>query len=176
MRLKHSGCRVAPDTADAGTAVPAGSTPARRRPYSRCWFSQVAAMSKSSGTAATSLRQVAATLHSLAYPAALATGGPGAAELRLLSVNGAFMEATGRDAAALAGHGLAELREAKLCPRPGSTGRNIEARPLYDRNRRRRHWPVVQHETGQQPAEIGGASCGERGGTYSLDTGDALAL
>src|SRR3546814_19066295 len=47
MRLKHSGCRVAPDTADAGTAVPAGSTPARRRPYSRCWFSQVAAMSKS---------------------------------------------------------------------------------------------------------------------------------
>src|SRR3546814_4800298 len=85
------------------------------------------------------LRQVAATLHSLAYPAALATGGPGAAELRLLSVNGAFMEATGRDAAALAGHGLAELREAKLCPRPGSNGRTIEARPLYDRNGRRRH-------------------------------------
>src|SRR3546814_9258759 len=82
----------------------------------------------------------------LAYPAALATGGPGAAELRLLSVNGAFMEATGRDAAALAGHGLAELREAKLCPRPGSNGRTIEARPLYDRNGRRRHWRVVQHE------------------------------
>src|SRR3546814_19468572 len=84
-------------------------------------------MSKSSGTAATSLRQVAATLHSLAYPAALATGGPGAAELRLLSVNGAFMEATGRDAAALAGHGLAELREAKLCPRPGSNGRTLRS-------------------------------------------------
>src|SRR3546814_15469934 len=90
-------------------------------------------MSKSSGTAATSLRQVAATLHSLAYPAALATGGPGAAELRLLSVNGAFMEATGRDAAALAGHGLAELREAKLCPRPGDrksvvSGKSVSVR------------------------------------------------
>src|SRR3546814_18414407 len=137
MDSKHPGRRVPPHTPGAGPPVPAGATRAGRRPSSRCWFSQVAAMSKSSGTAATSLRQVAATLHSLAYPAALATGGPGAAELRLLSVNGAFMEATGRDAAALAAHGLAELREAKLCPRPGSNGRTIQARPLYHHNDRR---------------------------------------
>src|SRR3546814_4432006 len=68
------------------------------------------------------------------------------------------MEATGRDAAALAGHGLAELREAKLCPRPGSNGRTIEARPLYARNGRRRHWLVVQHETAPQPAAAPGGT------------------
>src|SRR3546814_19059094 len=76
----------------------------------------------------------------------------------------AFMEATGRDAAALAGHGLAELREAKLCPRPGSNGRTIEARPLYDRNGRRRHWLVVQPQKAPPPAAAPGRSGERRGG------------
>jgi PAS domain S-box-containing protein len=129
-------------------------------------------MSKPRGTTAPSPRQVAAALQGLAGPAALAGGGPGAGELRLLGANRAFAEATGWDAATLAGRGLVELCGAE----PGgdgqrdSEGQPIEVRPLYDRNGRRRHWLVLHREApapaseGAGAASVGAGSAGPAAG------------
>ena len=124
-------------------------------------------MSKPRGTAAPSPRQVAAALQGLAGPAALAAGGPGAAELRLLGANRAFAEATGWDAAALAGRGLVELcgtapGGTEACA-PGSEGQPIEVRPLYDRNGRRRHW-LVLHREAPASESAGAGSAGPAAG------------
>lgn len=149
MRLKHFGGTVWPAAAGAAAALPVGSTRARRQPYSPCWFSQVAAMSKPRGSAAASPRRVSAALQAVAGPAALATGGPRPAELRLVSVNRAFAEAAGCDAASLAGRGLAEFCGAD----PGRSGETIELRPLYDRNGRRQHWLVLHRQGAAPPGE-----------------------
>src|SRR3546814_7863824 len=144
MRLKHFRCRVPSAATGAGAVMPAGSTYARRRPYSPSWFSQVAAMSKPPGTAAASLRQVAAALQSFAGPAALAIDGPGAAQLRLLGANRAFAEATGCDAATLCGRDLAELCDVSRGGPAGAAGgaggnQPIDLRPLFDRKIGRAH-------------------------------------
>ena len=100
-------------------------------------------MSKPRGSAATSPRRVAAALQRLAEPAALAAGGPEGAALRLLGANRAFAEATGCDAAGVAGRALAEV-----CAPSGADTETITLRPLYDRNGSRRHW-LVLHRKGE---------------------------
>ena len=135
-------------------------------------------MSRSDGNAGSSPRQLAAALQCHAGPVALATGGPAAAQLRLVSVNRAFAEATGWDAAALPGRPLGEVyrlpseqRSRQNGPAANDTAAPpgpIELRALYDRNGRRCRW-LVLHRAAEGPEvqasqHKGGAAAGGAAG------------
>ena len=164
MRLKQFGFRVP-------AAVP-GSTPTRREAYSPSWFTQVAAMSRSDGNARSAQRQLAAALHCHAGPVALATGGPAAAQLRLVGANRAFAEATGWDAAVLPGRPLGEVCRLPCAQRVADHSQ-IDLRPLYDRNGRRRHWLVLHREVQAVQAQ---ASAGTAAGGAAASETDFRSL
>jgi PAS domain S-box-containing protein len=159
MRLKHYPGRFPTAGAETAPDRRPGSTPARRQPYAQSWFKQVAVMSRSSGPGGSSLRPFAAALQRFAGPVAVATGGPGTAQMQLVGANRAFAEATGWDAAAMPGRRLAEVYRLPLTGGDATEGgQPIVLRALYDRSGHRRHWLVLHREAA--PGRAGSSEAG----------------
>ncbi len=161
MRLKHFPVRVSSAASDAAPRPetrphtrPGGVSARRQKPaLDLCWFSQVSAMSKPGTPANCSPCRTTAVLQDLDGALAVATGGPGEAQLRLVGANQAFAEAVGwegagRDGTGWNGEAMPGRSLDKLGGGPGKSGASpIEVRPLYDRSGQHRHWLVIHRET-----------------------------